>query len=129
MFPMAKQDLMLDPASSSESPEQVELLQLLDDLQRLLEALALSGLGTKPWAVQLRAGIEKTLLQVQILRMTMLMGRPKQESLAAAQSVLVHLRQASALASKSRSGELTITSVRFALALAKRVQVSQMAPQ
>jgi hypothetical protein len=122
---MSKKDLILDPASSGDSPEQVGLLKLLDDLQHLLESLAHPGLGNKPWSVQLRAGVEKALLQVQILRMTRAMRRPHQESLAAAQSILVHLRQASVLVSKSRSDELTSTSVRFALALAKRVLDSQ----
>jgi hypothetical protein len=107
------------------APELLGEIKLLDDLQHLLESLAHPGLGNKPWAVQLRACVEKALVQVQVLRMTKSMGRPQEESLAAAQNILVHLRQASVLVAKSRSDELTSTSVRFALALAKRVQESQ----
>jgi hypothetical protein len=127
VFTLPEKNLMLDAAPSGESPEQVGMLKSLDDLQFLLESLAHPGLGTKPWAVQLRASVEKALVQLQILRMTKAMDRPQLESLAAAESILVHLRQASVLVSKSRSDELTGTSVRFALALAKRVQAGQKA--
>jgi hypothetical protein len=123
---------MVDPTfesptapSSGEAPELLSQYKLLNDLQLLLESLSHPGLGAKPWAVQLRAGVGRALVQLQVLRMTKSMGRPQEESLAAAQNILVHLRQASVLVAKSRSDELTSTSVRFALALAKRVQESQ----
>jgi hypothetical protein len=122
---MPKKDLISDPASSGDPPDQIAPLKVLDDLQHLLESLTHPGLGNKPWAVQLRAGIQQALVQVQILRMTRSMGRPQQEALAAAQTIHVCLRQASVLVAKSRSDELTRTSIRFALALAKRVQEYQ----
>ncbi len=115
---------MRDPASSGKSPEPVGQDKLLDDLQLLLESLSHPGLGSKPWAVQLRAGVQQALVQVQILRMTRSMGRPMEESLVATQSILVHLRQASALVAKTRSDELTRTSGMFAMAIAKRLQES-----
>jgi len=112
---------------SGDSLQPVGQSKLLDDLQLLLDSLTHPGLGAKPWAVQLRSGVQQALVQVQILRMSKSMGRPQEEALAAAQVIHVCMRHASVLIAKSRSDELTRTSVRFALALAKRLQESQKA--
>jgi len=114
------------PAIASDHP-QSDQGKCLDDLQDLLHSLTHPGLGNKPWAVQLRAGVREALVQVQIIRMANHLGRPPNEALVAAQDLLVPIRQAKVLASKSRCDNLTKVSLKFALLLGERLVRHQKA--
>lgn len=97
---------------------------MIVELSALLDALTHPGMGSKHWAVQLRARVSEALGHMQVLRLTIAMERPPVEVFSAAEALGLELRLASLTVAKSRADRLTRLSVTAASALAQRLAAS-----
>lgn len=97
------------------------LAKAIADLDALIQYAITALPRTKPWHRQLVAQLSKVAQEIQVLRLTISMGRPEQELIDAANALRATCCNAHAAVLVSRADATTKAAVRLMLDLSQRI--------
>lgn len=102
-------------------PRMVSIAKAIGNLDELIQLLRRALPRSKPWQRQLVSSLDDVDRTIQILRMTIVTGRPDVEIVEASAEVHVACRRADLALAGTRADQTTKASVRLAFDLSQRV--------
>jgi hypothetical protein len=113
----------LDPNPLKDAPgSQDEIAQTISKLDIVVQALLADLPSAKPWQRQLRLQLSQAARCVQVLRMSIVMERSKEDICEAARRVQQALQVANASIATGRADMETKTIVNIAMAMSQRIR-------